>query len=130
VEPVTILLADDEALLLLEFEDALVEAGFKVIAVTSGRKALEFLNAADSCIQGVVTDIQFLEPPDGWEVARVARQIAPDMPIVYISGHGALDWASKGVPNSLMIEKPFAMAQLVTAMAQLLNAKQAGATAP
>ncbi len=27
----------------------------------------------------------------------------------------------KGVPNSIMLEKPFAMAQLVTAMAQLLN---------
>ena len=33
----------------------------------------------------------------------------------------AEDWASKGVPNSIMLAKPFAPAQLVTAVAQLIN---------
>jgi hypothetical protein len=32
------------------------------------------------------------------------------------------DWASKGVPHSIMLAKPFAPAQLVTALANLLNA--------
>jgi ABC-type proline/glycine betaine transport system permease subunit len=39
-----------------------------------------------------------------------------------MSGSSAEDWASKGVPHSVMIAKPFAPAQLVTAVAQLLNA--------
>ena len=39
-----------------------------------------------------------------------------------MSGAHAADWASKGVPNSIMLEKPFAPAQLVTAVATLLNA--------
>jgi hypothetical protein len=30
-------------------------------------------------------------------------------------------WASNGVPNSIMLEKPFAPAQLITAVSQLLN---------
>jgi len=35
--------------------------------------------------------------------------------------HGE-EWASKGVPNSLLLVKPFAPAQIVTAISQLLNA--------
>jgi DNA-binding response OmpR family regulator len=63
---------------------------------------------------------------DGWEVARRAREISPAFPIVYMSGASAGDWTSKGVPHSIMLAKPFAPAQLVTAVAQLLNV----ATAP
>jgi two-component system, cell cycle response regulator CpdR len=37
---------------------------------------------------------------------------------------GAADdaWTSQGVPNSILLQKPFAPAQLVTAVPQLLNA--------
>jgi hypothetical protein len=38
-----------------------------------------------------------------------------------MSGQHAEDWSSKGVPNSIMLTKPFAPAQLVTAVSQLLN---------
>nr|WP_289851504.1 response regulator [Sinorhizobium meliloti] len=126
VDKVTILIADDEALLLIDFEQALVEAGFHVVAVTSGGKALEILNTAGSPIQGLVTDIRFVGSPEGWEVARIAREIDGELPVVYVSGDSAPDWASKGVPNSIMLEKPFAMAQLVTAIAQLLNDRRTG----
>jgi DNA-binding response OmpR family regulator len=57
----------------------------------------------------------------GWEVARAARNAVPDMPVVYISGDSARDSSSEGVPNSIMLEKPFALPQLVTAISQLLN---------
>jgi hypothetical protein len=36
-----------------------------------------------------------------------------------MSGKDVDDWASKGVPNSIMLAKPFAPAQLVTAISQL-----------
>jgi hypothetical protein len=39
-----------------------------------------------------------------------------------MSGDSSDDWGSKGVPNSIMLEKPFAPAQLVIAVSQLLNA--------
>ncbi|MDK1386396.1 response regulator [Sinorhizobium sp. 8-89] len=121
MESATVLVADDEALLLLEFEGALTDAGFLVLAVTNGERAIELLNSADSEIAGVVTDIRFGKPPDGWEVARVAREADPDMPIVYISGHGFLDWQAKGVSNSIMLEKPFPLAELVTTVSQMLD---------
>ena len=44
------------------------------------------------------------------------------MPVIYMTGTHAEDWASKGVPNSVLLTKPFAPAQLVTALSNLLNA--------
>jgi hypothetical protein len=56
------------------------------------------------------------------QIARFARDIDPAFPVVYMSGNVADQWPSKGVPNSIMLAKPFAPAQLVTAVSQLLNA--------
>jgi hypothetical protein len=39
-----------------------------------------------------------------------------------MTGAAADKWASQGVPNSILLEKPFAPAQLVTALSNLLNA--------
>ena len=116
MESVTILLTEDETLLLLDFEDGLKEAGFMVLAVTSGRKAIEHLKASGSSFAGIVTDIRFAESPSGWDVARIAREIDPEMPVVYISGDSAPDWASQCVPKSIMIEKPFVMTQFIVAI--------------
>jgi hypothetical protein len=44
-----------------------------------------------------------------------------------MSGADADAWTSQGVPHSIMLAKPFAPAQLVTAVSQLLNA---GSPAP
>lgn len=127
METVTILLVEDEAFLLMDFQDTLNEAGFNVLAETNGKKAIERLRAARQSILGVITDVRLGSSPDGWEVARIAREIDPQMAVVYISGHGAPEWASRGVPGSIMIEKPFANAQLVTAISQLLNDRSTGA---
>jgi DNA-binding response OmpR family regulator len=80
------------------------------------------LDASEGKYRALVTDIK-LGPGklDGWDVARHAREIDPDFPVVYMSGTDAAEWASKGVPNSIMLSKPFAPAQLVTAVSQLLN---------
>jgi DNA-binding response OmpR family regulator len=43
------------------------------------------------------------------------------MPVVYMTGTHGEKWASMGVPNSIMLAKPFAPAQLVTAISNLLN---------
>ena len=37
------------------------------------------------------------------------------------TGDSADGWAANGVPNSMMLAKPFALAQLVTAVSQLIT---------
>ena len=68
-----------------------------------------------------MTDINLVGQLDGWEVARAARENDPAMPVIYMTGTQGEEWASKGVPNSVLLTKPFAPAQLVTAIANLLN---------
>jgi CheY-like chemotaxis protein len=69
----------------------------------------------------LVTDINLAGKADGWEAARAAREINPDFPVVYMTGVAADQWAINGVPNSVLLAKPFAPAQLVTAISQWLN---------
>ena len=70
--------------------------------------------------RALVADVKLRGRMDGWEVAKHAREIDPNFPIIYMTGAGADQWPSHGVPKSLLLTKPFAPAQLVTAVSQLL----------
>lgn len=116
-----ILIIEDEAQIQRIVEDALSEAGFEPAIAPSGEEAVTLLKGRSSNYRALVTDIGLRGTMDGWEVARQAREIDPEFPVVYMSGKSAEDWPVRGVPNSIMLEKPFAPAQLVTALANLLN---------
>jgi DNA-binding response OmpR family regulator len=118
--PVILVAEDDQAIQGI-VEEALSEGGFELAIAASGEEAATLLSGNKRQYQALVTDIGLRGRFDGWEVARRAREINPDFPVVYMSGQHAEDWASKGVPNSIMLTKPFAPAQLVTAVSQLLN---------
>src|SRR6476469_1839289 len=117
----SILVVDDEALILCLLEDSLTDAGFDVETVASGDEAIARLNISVDNVAGIVTDIRVSSEASGWEVARHARVLKSTIPIVYMSGDSASDWAANGVPNSVMIQKPFAAAQVITAIATLIN---------
>ncbi|HKT54928.1 MAG TPA: response regulator, partial [Caulobacteraceae bacterium] len=61
--------------------------------------------------------------PNGWEIGRRARELNPAMPVVYMTGDSGDQWDTQGVPDSLMIEKPLAPAQVVAAVSSLLAAR-------
>jgi DNA-binding response OmpR family regulator len=118
--PVILVVEDDDAIQTV-VEDALGEAGFEPAIAPSGEEAVTLLKGQKGKYRALVTDVGLRGTMDGWEVAQRAREIDPEFPVVYMSGNSAADWASKGVPNSIMLEKPFAPAQLVTAISNLLN---------
>jgi len=120
-----ILVVEDDQLIQSFVEETLTDGGFEIVIASSGENAVELLDASERKFRALVTDINLgRDKIDGWDVARHAREIDPDFPVVYMSGQDAGDWASKGVPNSIMLAKPFAPAQLVTAVSQLLNTAQ------
>jgi CheY-like chemotaxis protein len=118
---VLILLAEDEPLIAVVMADALSEGGFEVIVADSGTSALELMEGDPVRFAAVVTDIRFGPGPDGWQLAQRARELVPTIPVIYMSGDSGPDWTSKGVPDSVMLAKPFATAQLVTAVATLIT---------
>jgi DNA-binding response OmpR family regulator len=118
--PIVLVIEDDDSIQTV-VEDALSDAGFEPAIAPSGEEAVTLLKGMKNTYRALVTDISLRGKIDGWEVAQQARQIDPEFPIVYISGKSAAEWPSRGVPNSVMLPKPFAPAQLVTAIANLLN---------
>ena len=117
-----ILVVEDDHLIQSIVEESLSEGGFEIVIASSGENAVELLDASDGKYRALVTDINLgRDKIDGWDVARRAKEIDSNFPVVYMSGEDAGDWASKGVLNSIMLTKPFAPAQLVTAVSQLLN---------
>jgi CheY-like chemotaxis protein len=118
---VLILVVEDDQTIQSVIEESLSDGGFEITIASSGEQAIELMGANPQ-FRAVVTDINLgRDRMDGWDVARHARESKSDMPIIYMTGDSADEWASKGVPNSVLITKPFAPVQLVTALAHLLN---------
>jgi len=117
-----ILVIEDEYALQGVVEDALNEGGFETDILSSGEEALTLFKGKIKEYRALVTDINLKGHLSGWEVARQIRENHPTFPIIYMTGAAAGKWASQGVPNSILLEKPFAPTQLVTAISHLLNA--------
>lgn len=116
-----ILYVEDDGVVRLSLASALEEAGFVVREVDDGRQALAVLDAEGAEVRGLITDVNLGSEPDGWEIARLAREREAALPVVYVSGESQEAWAAKGVPNSVMIAKPFVPTQVVVALSMLLN---------
>jgi len=120
-DPPTPLLVDDEPAIRATLADALMDAGYALLESGSGKEAVTELDAGTD-ISGLITDIRLGAGLSGWDVARHARDLRPRIAVVYMTGDSATDWPSEGVPNSVVVQKPFAVGQIVTAMSTLLNA--------
>jgi DNA-binding response OmpR family regulator len=119
---VPLLVVEDEALILLDIQDALELGGYAVRTATTGTQAIETLDEDAGEIRALITDIDIGSGSlTGWDVAQRARELQPTLPVIYMTGASADQWASRGVPHSVLLNKPFAPAQLVTAVSQLLN---------
>ncbi|ESX50778.1 transcriptional regulator [Mesorhizobium sp. LSHC422A00] len=116
-----VLVAEDEPLILLDLETTLEEAGFRVVAVPTAEAAIEAFNEKPEIFSSLVTDVRLGSGKTGWELAKYLRGTNPTFPVVYISGDSAVHWGVEGVPESIMISKPFALPQIITALSTLLN---------
>ena len=127
-EAPVILVIEDEYVVQGMVEDALTEGGFAADIVASAEEALTLFRGGLKNYRALVTDVGLKGRLNGWDVATQIREAAPNFPVVYMTGAHADEWTSKGVPNSIMLAKPFAPAQLVTAVSQLLNTGTPGQT--
>ena len=118
---ITLLVVEDDALILDMVETTLSDAGFGVMGIANGTRALKELTTDATRFRAIITDIKLGNGPTGWDVARQARELVAHIPVIYMSGDSSSDWTSQGVPNSVILSKPFVPAQMVTAVTTLLN---------
>jgi DNA-binding response OmpR family regulator len=117
----SVLFVEDEGLIRELNAEELAEAGFGVVVVESGDDALEALDGDADPFRALVTDVNLGEGADGWDVGKRARELDNEIPVIYMSGASAHEWQTKGVPNSVMLDKPFTPSQLVAAIRRLLK---------
>ncbi|BCG96733.1 response regulator [Mesorhizobium sp. 131-2-1] len=130
MDEAAVLIVEDEALILLDLEPALAEAGFLVVGVKNAEQAIAAFDADPHKFKALISDIRLGPGQSGWGVARHLRQTSATIPVVYISGDSAVHWGAEGVPGSLMITKPFVPAQIITAVTTLLNAQPIATAEP
>jgi CheY-like chemotaxis protein len=116
-----VLVVEDEPLILLVAQDALEAGGYTVLPVQVASEALSVLDSRIEELSGLVTDVRLPGGTDGWGIARHARELRADLPVVYTTGDSAADWPANGVPNSVVIQKPYAAAQLLIAISTLMT---------
>lgn len=115
-----ILVVDDEAIIRMNLVDVLEAGGFTVYESIDGDTAVAEIDSRE-VLHGMVTDVRLGTAVDGWQVARHARLKFPSIGVVYITGDSAADWPAEGVPNSILLQKPFADAQITDAVTTLLR---------
>ena len=117
----TVLLVEDEVLMLALVQEALEDAGYQVLVAETRPDAFEILESEP--IDILVTDIRLRGGggDDGWEIARHARELSSEVPVLYVTGYGAVDWPAEGVRGSRIVGKPFDPEQIVVEVADLLR---------
>ncbi|MGZ8900535.1 MAG: response regulator, partial [Limisphaerales bacterium] len=118
----TILMIDDEDLLLTMGEMVLSSFGYKVITANSGAKALEIFANKSAEIDLVITDL-VMPQMSGRELIERLRRHVPHLKVICASGF-VRPPASEDQQNYL--QKPFASQDLLRKVRQVLSAEERG----
>ena len=115
-DPPLILIVEDDALVQLVAIDLLEEQGFRIQAASSAEEAVHALQSRRDKIDVLFTDINLGPGPNGFELARRARELRPEIRIVYASGAPQKDRTAQEAPGSAYLQKPYAIDQVVRAV--------------
>ena len=113
----TVLLVEDEVLISDTVCDALKEGGFAVHHAETADAAWRYLQSGRE-IDVLFTDINLPGEIDGAELANRARELRPELPIVYASGR--MTSSELGlVPRSVFVSKPYDLSDICTLLHRL-----------
>ncbi|MES2693759.1 MAG: response regulator [Verrucomicrobiota bacterium] len=120
--PPHILIVDDEAPIRELLEELLARTcGYRVTPATSADEAMRVVES--DCPQLVITDLQ-LEESDGFELADRIKAIAPNLPILLLTGvlfdRQALQ-ATAGHKIAAYVEKTAPLARILSEVQRLLG---------
>jgi CheY-like chemotaxis protein len=117
VLPLTVLLVDDDILVLRSAAAMLEDLGHRVFSANSGEEALRLLEQHPEA-DVLITD-QSMPRMTGAELAAAAQSVHPQLPIVLASGYAEL--SGDGDFGLTRLAKPFTQRELSAAMQRALN---------
>ncbi len=119
-----ILLVDDSTTLLKCIKRMLLTGGHEVVALSSGRRAVEYL--ATSRVDVVLTDL-YMPQPDGFEIVQSTRDMPTRPPLIVMSSNAlavGIFRDARALGAAAAIPKPFTADQLLRVVAEVLAEQQ------
>ena len=111
-----ILFVDDETAILETYSQAMRNWGYDVTASDDSVEALDLFSQHPGRFDLIVSD-QTMPGMTGEELARKARQIRPDMPVLIVTG-GGQTFPESSV--SRVLQKPFSFSEMAAAIKEAL----------
>lgn len=117
----TILVVDDEDLVLTMSQTILSAFGYRVLVATSGAQALDILAKARSSVDLLITDL-VMPQMSGRELMEKILQLSPGLPVICTSGY----MRAPGKENeTAFLQKPFTSQDLLRRVKRVLTASEA-----
>jgi DNA-binding response OmpR family regulator len=119
-KPIRILLVDDEKGFVDVISKRMSKRNIEVTKAYSGKEALQALRKTD--FDAVVLDLK-MEDMDGIEVLKIFKKIAPDLPVIMLTGHGSEEAARDGIRlgASNYLTKPSDLEELILKIQEVVS---------
>jgi DNA-binding response OmpR family regulator len=120
---IKILLVDDEKGFVDVISKRMSKRNIEVTKAYSGKDALQALRKAD--FDAVVLDLK-MEDMDGIEVLKIFKKIAPDLPIIMLTGHGSEEAARDGIRFGAFdyLTKPCDFDELIMKIQEVVSSRR------
>ena len=119
--PPTLLVVEDDPLVMLSAAATLEDKGWVVKKAANGAVAINRLGDASEPVDAVVIDITLGDGPSGWDVARYARSVNENIAVAYITGDMDAELNPQIVDRGVVLCKPFDDNALLDALSRLLS---------
>ena len=117
-----VLLVEDEPLIREVMAEMLASAGYDVTATCTGDEAAILL--AEDGFDILLTDVTMPGQIDGIGLAEHARELNPNLPVVFVSGRPDTQRRAKGIsPPTAFFPKPYDLDDLVGTVGRLSHPK-------
>jgi PAS domain S-box-containing protein len=120
-EGVTLLLAEDDAIMRKLTRKMLEEHGYKVLEASDGEAALHVISRNSTRIDLILTDV-VMKGMNGPELVLRLMDSHPEMKVVYMSGYTGELVAHQGLQSGIrLLEKPFTRSALLKIIDEALG---------
>ncbi len=109
---IKVLLVDDEKGYINVLSNRLSKRSIDATKAFSGTQAIQILRKKDFDV--VVLDLK-MEDMDGIEVLKIMKKMAPEVPVIFLTGHGSQEAAREGIASGAFdyLTKPCELSQLI-----------------
>ena len=119
-KPIKILLVDDEKGFVDVISKRMSKRNIEVTPAYSGTEALQALRKKDFDV--TVLDLK-MEDMDGIELLKIFKKIAPELPVIMLTGHGSEEAARDGIQLGALdyLTKPCDFDELISKIQEVVS---------